>query len=189
MKIKFCLPLTAIILFACGQNEKTSSKENSSSEANVAIASDDNAITFKVDGQQVNSGGWIVQRFVWDDKTPAPWLNITSNMHKDKRSINVNLNATNAGKFSFSETASLMRNSHGSYFPDFGKPMESFSFVSGEFNITEVDTAKGIVNGTFSITAKDINGKTISISEGKLTNVKLKPGVTNISKGFEEAAQ
>jgi hypothetical protein len=189
MKIKFCLPLTAIILFACGQSEKTSSKDNSPSDANVANATGDNAITFKVDGQQVNSGGWIVQRFVWDEKTPAPWLNITSNMHKDKRSINVNLNAANAGKYNFSETASIMTNSHGSYFPDFSKPMESFSFVSGEFNIVEVDTAKGILNGTFSITAKDINGKTISISEGKLTNVKLKPGITNISKGIEEATQ
>jgi hypothetical protein len=189
MKINVCLPLIALLLFACGQGEKTSSEKSSTSEANVSSESGDNAITFKVDGQQVNSSGWIVQRFVWDEKTPAPWLNITSNMHKDKRSINVNLNAANAGKYSFSETASIMTNPHGSYFPDFGKPMESFSFVGGEFNITEVDTAKGILNGTFSITAKDINGKTISITEGKFTNLKLKSGVTNISKGIEDATK
>ncbi len=189
MKIKRLIPLFAIMLFACGQNEKTTSTQTEGSDKSTTSSSGNNAITFKVEGQQVNSEGWVVQRFVWDEKTPAPWLNITSNMHKDKRSINVNLNATNPASYSFSENASLMSSSHGSYFPDFSKPLESYSFVSGEFNITEVDTAKGIVNGTFSGTGKDVNGKTVIISEGKLINLKLKSGVTNISKGFEAISQ
>jgi hypothetical protein len=185
MKKSVLLAPVVLIFFACGQNAKDSSSKASEPTSESPSSSQENAITFKVDGQEVNSSGWIVQRFVWDEKTAAPWLNITSNMHKDKRTINVNLNSTNSGKYSFSEDASIMTASHGSYFPDFSKPLENFSIVTGEFNITEVDTTKGTVNGTFSVTAKDINGKTVSISDGKMINVKLKPGITNISKGFE----
>jgi hypothetical protein len=62
----------------------------------------------------------------------------------------------------FTENSNLTTESQGSYFPDFSKPLESFSFINGEFDITEVDTVKGIVNGTFFGTAKDANDKTVT---------------------------
>jgi hypothetical protein len=65
--------------------------------------------------------------------------------------------------------------------------MDSYSFVSGEFNLTEVDTVKNILNGTFSGVAKNIQGKTVTITDGQLINVKMKPGVSNLSEEADKA--
>jgi len=137
----------------------------------------------------VSTEGWVVQRFVWDDKTPNTWMNITSNMHKDKRTIKVNLAGGAPENYGFSENSSYMTDSHGSYFPDFSKPMESYQFTTGEFHIIVVDTVKGIISGTFSGTVKDRNGKELVISDGKLTNVKLKKGVSNLDSELDKINQ
>jgi hypothetical protein len=189
MKHQFVYLFITILFISCGENKNDADDKSATDKdapAGATGSSVTNVITFKVDGKLVSSEGWIVQRFVWDEKTPSPLLNITSNMHKDKRAINVNLNGTTPGKYRFTENSNLTTESQGSYFPDFSKPLESFSFTNGKFDITEVDTLKGIVNGSFSGTAKDANDKTVTISDGKLINVKLKKGITNISKGFDE---
>lgn len=179
--------LSAFFLLSCNSAKDKKAPENESNDkGNVAVSSTgDNRIIFKADGGEVSTEGWVVQRFLWDEKTTSPWLNITSNMHKDKRTINVNLNNTIPGKYVITE-GSLTTNSHGAYFPDFFKPMENYSFAGGEFNLTEVDTVNNILNGTFSGIVKNSEGKTIQISEGKLINVKIKPGVTNLSAEMEK---
>lgn len=167
MKHQFVYLFITILFISCGENKNDAGDKSAADKDTPAEAtgSSTNVITFKVDGKPVNSEGWIVQRFVWDEKTPSPWLNITSNMHKDKRAINVNLNGAKPDKYSFTENANFTTESHGTYFPDFSKALVSFSFTNGEFDITEVDTLKGIVNGTFSGTAKDANDKTVTISD------------------------
>lgn len=189
MKHQFIYLFVTILFISCGENKNDGGNKSATDKDNPAGAtgsSSTNVISFKVDGELVTSEGWIVQRFVWDDKTPSPLLNITSNMHKDKRAINVNLNGTTPGKYKFIENSNLTTESQGSYFPDFSKPLESFSFINGEFDITEVDTLKGIVNGSFFGTAKDAKDKTVTISDGKLIDVNLKKGITNITKGLDE---
>lgn len=104
----------------------------------------------------------------------------------DKRTINVNLNGTTPGKYVLSGS-SMMKNSHGMYTPDYDKIMDSYSFESGEFNLAEVDTVKNVISGTFSGVAKNEEGKTITISEGQLMNVKLRPGINNLSEITEKA--
>lgn len=185
MKRNLIYLVAVILITSCGQNDKTGSgKEENATQS--SSSSTENIISFKVDGEMVNSEGWIVQRFVWDSTTEIPWMNITSSMHKDKRTINVNLHGTTPGRYDFAENASLMTNSHGSYFPDFSQPLNSFSFVSGGFDITEVDTVNGVISGTFMGTAKDGNGKTVIITEGRLEKVKLKAGINNLSAELEK---
>ena len=173
-----CLFLICLYI-SCGQNDKGSADKKQ--DTSTVSASGDNAISFKADGETVHSGGWIVMRFVWGDTNTSQWINITSNMHTDKRTINVNLSGATPGKYVIDESKPMMSNSHGAYFPDFSKTMESYSWASGEFNLTEVDTVKGVLSGTFSGITKNAEGKTITITDGVLKNVKMKPGVTNLS--------
>lgn len=173
-----------MLIISC--NEGKNKSANTGNDNVATEASGDNKITFKVNDETVSSEGWVVQRFLWDEKTPAPWLNITSNMHKDKRTINVNLNGASPGTYSFSGTGGMMTNSHGAYFPDFFKPLENYSFESGEFIISEIDTVKNVLNGSFSGIAKNADGKSVTIVDGKLINVKLKPGVTNLTAEAEK---
>ena len=107
-------------------------------------------------------------------------MNITTDMHKEKRTINVNLNGAKPGTYNFDNTGVIMEKSHGSYRADYNDPSGSFSFVSGSFIITVVDTAQHIVNGTFSVTAKNAKGETVNITDGKIINGALKPGVISL---------
>ena len=187
MKQALSFLLGLLLIMSCNNNNQatsdTADKKIPGETANAA--SGDNRITFKVDGNEVKTAGWIVQRFVWDEKTKSPWLNIVSDMHIDKRAININLNGALPGKYIVGQ-GNLEENSHGSYLPDYSDPMNGFHFKGAEFNITEVDTVKGIVNGTFSGPATNSKGESVNITEGKIINAKLKPGVTNISKGLED---
>lgn len=178
------------IIISCNSNKekKATDGKNSVTNKETAAISDDVSISFKADGALVKTQGWIVQRFLWDEKTPAPWLNITSNMHMDKRTINVNLNGSVTGKYILSDSE-MMKNSHGVYFPDYSKIMDNYSFTSGEFNIMSVDTVKGLINGIFSGTVTNTDGKIIVIKEGQLINVKLNAGVNNLSAEMDKISK
>lgn len=187
MKKILIFGLFVLALISCNSNKEKEGNEKSqvNNKETITPGSGDFNISYNADGKLVKTKGWIVQRFLWDEKTPAPWLNIVSNMHMDKRTINVNLNGTVAGNYILSETG-MMKNSHGMYTPDYNKIMDSYSFTSGEFNLTEVDTVKNIISGTFFGVAKNNDGKTITITDGKLVNVKLNPGVNNLSAELDK---
>ncbi|RYY11714.1 MAG: hypothetical protein EOO04_34760 [Chitinophagaceae bacterium] len=137
-----------------------------------------NLISFKVNGQQVNSSGWTISRFSLSDAPSGQWLNITSNMHDEKRVINVNLSGTTPGDYVMGEPGSLNSHSYGSYFPDYLENLtNSYSFSSGAFHITDVDTVKRIVSGTFSGTVKNLKGESFEITEGRIENGTLNTGV------------
>jgi hypothetical protein len=73
-----------------------------------------------------------------------------------------------------------MEKSHGSYHPHFSDALNSYSFVGGSFIITEVDTVHQILNGTFSGTVKNTKGETLNITDGKIVNGALKPGIISL---------
>ena len=106
------------------------------------------------------------------------WINITSDMHKEKRTIDVNLNGTKPGTYDLEEGGSLGGKSHGGYYPDFGDPSGTYRFINGSFVITELDTVQNVLNGTFSGTAKNSKGEIVNITEGKIIRGALKPGIT-----------
>src|SRR4051812_39943003 len=57
-----------------------------------------NLITFKVAGTLVKTSGWNISEFVRDG-AGALGLNITTNMHQDKRTILMNLNGVTPGAY------------------------------------------------------------------------------------------
>src|SRR5436190_914694 len=107
-------------------------------------------------------------------------MNITNDMHTKKQIINVNLNGAKHGTYNFDDEGVIMEKSHGSYRTDFSDPSNSYSFVSGSFVITDVDTVHHVVNGSFSGTVKNTKGETLNITDGKIINGALKPGIISL---------
>jgi hypothetical protein len=112
------------------------------------------------------------------------WLNsaeVTSNMHEEERTININVNGDKAGSYKFLEMGAYNKNgfAYGSYFSNYNEDMmHSYHFADGQFVITSIDTLKGILDAEFSGTVKNDKGQIMSITEGQVTRGKLKPGVT-----------
>jgi len=106
-------------------------------------------------------------------------LNITTDMHNEKRTLNVNLDGTEPGTYGTKGDAKFDRHFYGSYYPDYMDDLTNdFSFESGTFTINEIDTLKNIVNGIFSGVVKNLKGESFKITEGKIVNGRLTPGVT-----------
>ena len=176
------MPLFFIIaLLAIGCNNNKTGNEGSSDKksGSTTSSSDENVISFKVNGDEVKTSGWNIRLFTWSNQSEV-WMNIMSDMHKENRTINVNLNGAKPGTYNFSEEGVIMEKSHGSYNPDFSGPLNSYSFVSGSFILTDVDTVHHIVNGTFSVTARNTKGETLNITDGKIINGALKPGIIQL---------
>jgi hypothetical protein len=184
MKKSITITTLFFLLAACSNNSSNQKDNKNIKEDNASVPSS-NVISFKVDGDPVTTEGGIVERFIWDDKTPGVWINITSRSNREKRTINVNLKGSIAGTYEFGN-GDLMQTTHGSYYPDMLDAMHGYHFKTGGFVLTEVDTVKNLINGTFSGTARSSDGKTVDITDGQLINLDLQPGIINISAGFDQ---
>jgi hypothetical protein len=173
----FCL--IALLIVSCNNNNSAGTGNSKKKSTDASSSTDKNFISFKVNGDEVKTSGWNISLFRWSNQ-PAVWMNITSNMHKEKRTINVNLNGAQPGTYSFDDKGVIMEKSHGSYHPDFSDALNSYSFINGSFVITDVDTVHHILNGTFSGTVKNAKGETLNITEGKIIRGALKPGIISL---------
>jgi len=171
--------LIALLVVSCNSNNTASTGNSEKNSADASSSTDNNSISFKVNGDEVKTSGWNISLFRWSNQ-PAVWMNITSDMHKEKRTINVNLNGAKPGTYSFDDKGVIMEKSHGSYHPDFTETLNAYSFVSGSFVITDVDTVHHVLNGTFSGTVKNTKGETLNITDGKIVNGALKPGIISL---------
>ena len=171
--------LIALLVVSCNSNNTASTGNSEKNSADASSSTDNNSISFKVNGDDVKTSGWNISLFRWSNQ-PAVWMNITSDMHKEKRTINVNLNGAKPGTYSFDDKGVIMEKSHGSYHPDFTETLNAYSFVSGSFVITDVDTVHHVLNGTFSGTVKNTKGETLNITDGKIVNGALKPGIISL---------
>jgi len=138
----------------------------------------DNIITFKVNDQVVKTTGWTISRFkIVSDSEES--LNITTNMYDEKRTLNVNIIGAEPGTYVVKGNSSSGPHFYGSYYPDYMNNLAgSYSFETGFFTITEVDTLKNVVNGSFSGMVKNLKGESFNITDGKIINGRLTPGVT-----------
>jgi hypothetical protein len=161
----------AFVVAACNNDLEDNSTPVAANNSNDAK---NNVITFKVNGETVKTTGWNIARFEASNKVQ---LNITSNMHIDKRTISVNLSGDKAGIYRLTDGGSFAGFSYGSYAPDYGDLLTRYSFDEGKFNITEIDTVKGIVNGTFEGVVRNLQGNSFKITDGKIINGELKPGI------------
>ena len=156
---------------ASGKNE---TKVSIASKNKPAMATNNN-ISFKVNGVLVKTGGWNISRFTMGAGIE---LNITTNMHTDKRTIMFNIKGVVAGEYSLSKTDGATRLAYGDYKPDYGDLLNSYSFQSGKLIITSIDNDKNLVNAKFFGTVKNTKGDTLVITEGLVINGKITPGIT-----------
>lgn len=162
--MKTTLPIiaAAFILSACN-----SSNAKETTGAATTKAGGNNIISFKADGTEIKTSGFNISRFRLK-KTGELHLSISSNMQEDVRTINANIGGTKPGIYEFKENDAY---TYGNYYPDFKKDLRnSFSFISGSFVITEIDTAKRIVNAHFSGTVRNGKGQEVKITDGKIEN-------------------
>jgi len=138
-----------------------------------------NVITFKVDGAVVTTTAWNIARFKFANMT-APGLNITSNMHEEKRTVRFNLAGYQPGVYML-DGSPLEGGSYGSYMPDYWQRGVTFPITGGRVVLTEVDTVRKVVNGTFYFTATRA-GDTVKITDGKIINGKLDVEISGVGK-------
>jgi len=133
----------------------------------------ENLIIFKVNGKEVKSHGWNISRFMRKGVN----LNVTSDMHENKRTLMLNLNGWTPGKYSLQNNIASNPNSgYGHYKPDYSDLLTAYTFQDGVFQIENIDTVKGLLNASFYGTVKQ-NEEVLSITEGKIINGKLTPGI------------
>lgn len=164
----------AFIISSCSE---ATANNNNTATAGTASVSANNSITFKVNGTQINSSVWNLSRSFLTGRLV---LNITSNMHEQPKTINININGDKPGTYPFVNDGGYKKEgfAYGSYFPDYMEDMmSSYRFESGEFSISSIDTAAGIVNATFFGTAKNLKGESFTITDGKVVNGELKKHV------------
>ena len=156
------------ILYSCSESSGTTPASSHSVQSIT-----DNEIQFSVDGKTVKTNGWNISRF---DMGNGVGLNITSDMHKDSRTIAFNLSGYKTGVYKISDRHSS-NSAYGDFKPDYNDLLNSYSFKEGEINIISIDTVKGLLNASFS--GMVVKGsEQIKISDGKIENGKLKSGIT-----------
>jgi hypothetical protein len=134
--------------------------------ADTTTRAESNVITFAVNGETVNTTGWNISRF---DAGAGLNLNITTNMHQDKRTVMLNLRGCIPGTYSLTDDASGELSGYGSYKPDYSDLLNAYKFVKGTFTITGIDTAKGILNAAFSGTVRK-GSESFQITGGRIIN-------------------
>jgi hypothetical protein len=155
--------LFAISLFSCKKNKDTAPAFNN-----------DDFVKFKINGTLVQTSAWNASygKLVGNMIT----CNITSNMHQDKKTININVNAVTPGTYPLGSNNALEANkAYGSYFPDYSNYFQTYDFISGNFTITQIDTIQKIYAGRFEGTLKDSNtGMEYAVTEGEFRSKNLK---------------
>jgi len=106
-KLYFTIAMTGLVLLTACNNDKpktsdaVTDKKNEQpvTNTNVNSSSGDNIISFSVNGEAVKSSGWAISRFDFGNGT-GTCVNVTSNMHEQPKTINININGDKPGTYS-----------------------------------------------------------------------------------------
>jgi hypothetical protein len=151
--------------------------QSSKQDSKPAATDANNQISFKVNTDHVTTSGWNISRSMTSNQLV---LNVTSNMHEEHRTINVNINGDKPGRYRFSSSGAYNKPgyAYGSYFSNYDSELiNPYQFEDGEFTITCIDTAKSILNAEFSAIVKSGKGETLTITDGKISKGKLRLGI------------
>ncbi|RYD53321.1 MAG: hypothetical protein EOP52_04060 [Sphingobacteriales bacterium] len=157
---------------ACSKSDSSNSSGNGNDDVaiNGCGGSWDQSkgqITFKVDGVPVSTYNHTCS---WQELVAgSPIINFTSSMHKDGRTININVQDWKTGVRALGPD--IKAEAIGGYFPHYCD-YQMATFQSGTVTITRFDTTARILEGTFSGVAEK-DGKNYQITEGRLINCKL----------------
>lgn len=132
----------------------------------------DNFIRFKVNNQWVETTVWNASYGIITGNMLT--CNVTSNMHENEKTININVNAIEAGEYNLQSNSLLMNAAYGVYNPVYSNYLNSYIFESGKFTITEIDTIQKIYAGTFYGDVVNDEGQVIEIREGSFRSKNLK---------------
>jgi len=172
MKILPVILIAGTLATAASSCNNSSAKEPNTEEV-ASRETADNIIRYKVNGEPVTTSGWNISRFILTNESKES-LNITTNMHDERRTLNINISGTEVGEYVVKTDNKSERNFYGSYFPDYLNDLSnSYSFETGSFVIIRIDTTKNILEASFSGTVKNQKGETFSISDGKIIKGKL----------------
>lgn len=166
----FCL----FLLSCAGDKAVKDSDQHQDMQDSVA-----NVVTFVVNGQDVKTTGWNIARFKFANMA-APGLNITSNFHEEKRTVRFNLADYQPGIYSLNGSP-VEGGSYGSYMPDYWQKGVTYPIIGGKVILTEVDTVRKVVNGSFYFTAAR-NGDTVHIEDGRIIKGKMDLGISGMGK-------
>lgn len=134
----------------------------------------DNSISFAVNGEPVETGLWVISRYVMDD---VAGVNIVGNMKEDKRNLQFNVNGWTPGRYPLLMSRHQSMMAYGNYRPDYENILSAYSFCNGEIEILSLDTTKGLVNAIFHGDVVSTERDTLHITNGKIVNGKLNNGV------------
>lgn len=159
------LPLFVFIatFIACG---KKSSYEPSTNPNSF--------VRFKVNGVLVETSAWNASygNLVGSMLT----CNITSNMHQNEKTVNINVNAIQVGEYDLLLTGATNspNKAYGIYYPKYSNAFDTYSFKNGKFTITEIDTVQKVYAGKFYGTVLNNSGVELQITDGEFRSTSLK---------------
>ena len=166
----------ALTGFNISCNDTSAKETNVKSRLTTTKETADNLISFKVRGESVKTSGWNLTRFQLVNASKES-LNITTSMYDDTRTIDITMNGTEPGDYAVKPGDGSGQVFYGTYFPDYASdPDNSYSFQTGSFIITSIDTGKNVLSAIFWGTVKNAKGQTIDITDGKIINGSLTPG-------------
>lgn len=151
------------ILSACGKKSNNEPSTNPNS-----------FVRFKVNGVLVETSAWNASygNLVGSMLT----CNITSNMHQNEKTININVNATQVGEYDLLLTGATNspNKAYGLYYPKYSNTFDTYSFKNGKFTITEIDTVQKVYAGKFYGAVVNDSGAELQITDGEFRSTSLK---------------
>ncbi len=157
---------------------KKESTTNENKSPSVETTTGNNSISYKVNDQLINTDALPVTRLLLANKQ---MLNIVTDREKQQQTINISVNGITAGVYPFADGMTAMQSngmSYGSFTPDAKNDMLNvYSFTEGTVELQSVDTVSNIVTATFSGLAKNSKGEVVKITEGKISQAKMSPGI------------
>jgi hypothetical protein len=174
MKRIFLFALVGLMACHSSNTQDSATGETSSTGTGTSTNADEEkgTITFKANGETVNTSVLNLAGFQFANQPKG--LNITSDMHQEKRGVNMNIGGYAAGDYPFTIESGKAMHALGLYYPDYGQANDFYQFINGHVNVTRFDTVKNVMEATFSGTAKNAEGKTVQITDGVL-NGRISP--------------
>ncbi|MFD2919550.1 hypothetical protein ACFS6H_07530 [Terrimonas rubra] len=174
--------LAAVLFVACNNSSDNNTSESKDTLQPAApVKEPANEVSFTVADQSVTTKAWNINLFGQNNSNGVSF-NVTTTQADSLPAVNINVNSIQPGTYSFISGAGTLNSpnkAYGEYSPAAvnGK-REHYFFQSGSVTISSIDTAKGILNASFEGEVKNEKGKSLTISNGKITEGVMQKGVT-----------
>ncbi len=146
--------LLAFALASCGGSDQEAQQTGSGE------------FSFLLNGTKVKSDVWTCARF-----TSAGDVNITSNMHRDSRTLLFNIGAPSVGKRIV--LGGVASGNYAAFFTKFGDPTTACEVKEGWIEFSEWNEPEKFFSATFELSATSPSGELLSITQGRISGGKI----------------